>query len=494
MKRFFLSLLSLVAVLQCAIAQSEKPATLSVYPAFQNVASLIRPINKKLLPYQKHITSKSLIDLLDFISTEIDKASPSSPTDDALFYVSEQNRSMVQSLLNLAKEKGLYDTSHYQLLLSRSPLDKDLYDLHVIDLKSPVAIPTLSITNAHCGKSSDGNPVFQLSLTRDAAIAFTKLTYQEVDNNIVVLLDGKFLATMFVDSGVSTTEIEIPNEMGVVKAEEIVRRLKSTAVKEAPLKPLYRPQYVIGDTMTYRFTARKEEGKQTESHVFRFIPRLVNDKLTRIECIEDTLHAANEKEMREYEEVFQKIIDYTYDRLRKSHIMIETDLTTHTAVSTLINSKTFLKEIEEYLIENAAMFGASKEEMQGAAKQMAEEILKEVSADFTGDNMARRLPELEVMTVMDYFFSEGQTQGTCYFPCAKNLVDYTIAQANEGLVITLKTKDKDSDTEERYIYHIDKQGLIQRLEYQWIVKQEATEKDKGMSDVEAYGYLIEHTN
>ena len=213
--------------------------------------------------------------------------------------------------------------------------------------------------------------------------------------------------------------------------------------------------------------------------------------MTRIECIEDTLHAANEKEMREYEEVFQKIIDYTYDRLRKSHIMIETDLTTHTAVSTLINSKTFLKEIEEYLIENAAMFGASKEEMQGAAKQMAEELLKEVSADFTGDNMARRLPELEVMTAMDYFFSEGQTQGTCYFPCAKNLVDYTIAQANEVLVITLKTKDKDSDTEERYIYHIDKQGLIQRLEYQWIVKQEATEKDKGMSDVEAYGYLIE---
>ncbi len=45
-----------------------------------------------------------------------------------------------------------------------------------------------------------------------------------------------------------------------------------------------------------------------------------------------------------------------------------------------------------------------------------------------------------------------------------------------------------------YIYHIDKQGLIQRLEYQWIVKQEATEKDKGMSDVEAYGYLIERTN
>ena len=61
MKRFFLSLLSLVAVLQCAIAQSDKPATLSVYPASQNVASLIRPINKKLLPYQKHITSKSLI-------------------------------------------------------------------------------------------------------------------------------------------------------------------------------------------------------------------------------------------------------------------------------------------------------------------------------------------------------------------------------------------------------------------------------------------------
>ena len=85
MKRFFLSLLWLVAVLQYAIAQSDKPVTLSVYPASQNVASLIRPINKKLLPYQKHITSKSLIDLLDLISTENDTASHTSPTEEAFF-------------------------------------------------------------------------------------------------------------------------------------------------------------------------------------------------------------------------------------------------------------------------------------------------------------------------------------------------------------------------------------------------------------------------
>ena len=56
----------------------------------------------------------------------------------------------------------------------------------------------------------------------------------------------------------------------------------------------------------------------------------------------------------------------------------------------------------------------AKRKCKGAAKQMAEELLKEVSADFTGDNLARRLPELDVMTTMDYFFSEGQTQGTCY--------------------------------------------------------------------------------
>ena len=61
MKRFFLSLLLLVAVLQCAIAQSEKPATLSVYPAVKDATGLINRISEKLLPYQKHITSKSLI-------------------------------------------------------------------------------------------------------------------------------------------------------------------------------------------------------------------------------------------------------------------------------------------------------------------------------------------------------------------------------------------------------------------------------------------------
>ena len=96
--------------------------------------------------------------------------------NDAIFYVSETNKSAVLSLLNIAKEQSLYDPTHYRILLSQSLSDKDLYNLHVIDLKSPSAIPFLSFTNVRSGMSRDGNPVFLLNLTRDAASAFTKLT------------------------------------------------------------------------------------------------------------------------------------------------------------------------------------------------------------------------------------------------------------------------------------------------------------------------------
>ena len=243
MKRVILFFFLFLGLLQVSFAQNDKLVPLSVYPSVKNVASLIRSINKKLLPFKGRVASKSLVDLLGYIDSgstydsdesEADKAK-SSPTDDAIFYVSETNKSAVLSLLNIAKEQSLYDTTHYRIFLSQSLSDKNLYNLHVIDLKSPSAIPSLSFTNVRSGMSRDGNPVFLLNLTRDAASAFTKLTYDEVDNNIVFLLYGEFLTSMFVNSGVSTLKLELPQEMSADKAEEVVRHLNSSAVSEASL-------------------------------------------------------------------------------------------------------------------------------------------------------------------------------------------------------------------------------------------------------------------
>ena len=105
--------------------------------------------------------------------------------------------------------------------------------------------------------------------------------------------------------------------------------------------------------------------------------------------------------------------------------------------------------------------------------------------------MALQLPELTVMTVLDNFFLEGQTQGTCYFPCVNNLVDYTITNKDNGYVIALKSKDKNSPAFENYVYYIDKQGLIQRLEYQWTANPKAKEKNESGADGDGYSFLIE---
>jgi len=498
MKRVILFFFLFLGLLQVSFAQNDKLVPLSVYPSVKNVASLIRSINKKLLPFKGRVTSKSLIDLLGYIDSgstydseesEADKAK-NSPTDDAIFYVSETNKSAVLSLLNIAKEHSLYDTTHYRILLSQSFSDKNLYNLHVIDLKSPSAIPSLSFTDVRSGMSRDGNPVFMLNITRDAASAFTKLTYDEVDNNIVFLLYGEFLTSMFVNSGVSTLNLELPQEMSADKAEEVVRHLNLSAVSEASLAPLYRAQYVIGDTLTYRFTAKQGGSELKNSHIFQLIPRLVNDKITRIECIPDISYPMYE-EAGKSDKAFQKIIDQARYLFRKNSVMVETDLSTHTTVSKLKDQEAFSKGMESYLIANAEQYGASKEEMKMFSKQMVEELLDKQSSFFSSDNMALQLPELTVMTVLDNFFLEGQTQGTCYFPCVNNLVDYTITNKDNGYVIALKSKDKNSPAFENYVYYIDKQGLIQRLEYQWTANPKAKEKSESGADGDGYSFLIE---
>ena len=122
MKRVILFFFLFLGLLQVSFAQNDKLVPLSVYPSVKNVASLIRSMNKKLLPFKGRVTSKSLIDLLGYIDSgstydsdesEADKAK-NSPTDDAIFYVSETNKSAVLSLLNI-DSYGLDSTDRQML-------------------------------------------------------------------------------------------------------------------------------------------------------------------------------------------------------------------------------------------------------------------------------------------------------------------------------------------------------------------------------------------
>ena len=171
MKRFFLSLLSLVAVLQCAIAQSDNPATISVYPAVKDATGLINRISEKLLPYQKHITSKSLIKFMSRVPHTYTGDEGRTTKEDGnsylvnytYFYVAGTNQSKVQSLLDLAREKHLYDTTRYRFLFSSGESALEPSDLYVIDLKNPYIIPSLSFTDVRFSKGSYGDSVFKIT-------------------------------------------------------------------------------------------------------------------------------------------------------------------------------------------------------------------------------------------------------------------------------------------------------------------------------------------
>ena len=268
MKRFFLSLLLLVAVLQCAIAQSDKPATISVYPAVKDATGLINGISEKLLPYQKHITSKSLIKFMSRVphtyagdegrTTEEDR--DSYLVNYTYFYVARTDQAKVQSLLDLAREKHLYDTTRYRFLFSSGESALEPSALYVIDLKNPYIIPSLSFTDVRFSKGSYGDSVFKISLTHGAADAFTNLTYHEINNLILFLVDGKFLTSPCVRSVISTKTLELSLGFREEEGQKLLPHLKAAVVSDSAYTPLYRPQYVLGDTLAYRVSFPQSKG------------------------------------------------------------------------------------------------------------------------------------------------------------------------------------------------------------------------------------------
>ena len=475
MKRFFLSLFSLVAVLQCAIAQSDKPATISVYPAVKDATGLINRISEKLLPYQKHITSKSLIKFMSRVphtytgdkgrTTEEDR--DSYLVNYTYFYVARTDQSKVQSLLDLAREKHLYDTTRYRFLFSSGESALEPSALYVIDLKNPYIIPSLSFTDVRFSKGSYGDSVFKISLTHGAADAFTNLTYHEINNLILFLVDGKLLTSPCVRSVISTKTLELSLGFREEEGQKLLPHLKAAVVSDSAYTPLYRPQYVLGDTLTYRVSFPQSKGTAQRSHTFQLIPRLVNDSITRMECVVDSIALTIDEFFKENKE-YKDFASYFVYELRNNHFMIETDQSSHFVVPMLKDLPALSHALETYLTTHSAVVKVMGLSGHNDLEQVAERLAEAWDGFFEQGYIESILPELNVMTQLDNRFSNQQTQGTCYLYLEDKIAEYTITKMDDGLVITLTVKADKNGGAGRYTYSIDQRGLIRQLRYEAI--------------------------
>ena len=497
MKRVFLSLLSLVAVLQCAIAQSDKPATLSVYPAVKDATGLINGISEKLLPYQKHITSKSLIKFMSRVphayagdegrTTEEDR--DSYLVNYTYFYVASTDQAKVQSLLDLAREKHLYDTTHYRFLFSSGESALEPSALYAIDLKNPYIIPSLSFTDVRCSKGFYGAYVFKISLTHGAADAFTNLTYHEINNLILFLVDDKLLTSPCVRSVISTKTLELSLGFREEEGQKLLPHLKAAVVSDSAYTPLYRPQYVLGDTLTYRVSFPQDKGNAQHSHTFQLIPRLVNDSITRMECVVDSIALTIDEFFKGNKE-YKDMANYFVYELRKNHFMIETDQSSHFVVPILKDLPALSHALETYLTTHRAVVKPIMSEHDDL-EQVAERLAEAWDGFFEQGYIESILPELNVMTQLDNRFSNQQTQGTCYLYLEDKIAEYTITKMDDGLVITLTVKADKNGGAGRYTYLIDQRGLIRQLRYEAIANAKVPRNAVSPTFRVPSSYLIE---
>lgn len=498
MKRFFLSLLLLVAVLQCAIAQSDKPAIISVYPAVKDATGLINGISEKLLPYQKHITSKSLIKFMSRVphtyagdegrTTEEDR--DSYLVNYTYFYVARTDLSKVQSLLDLAREKHLYDTTHYRFLFSTGESALEPSALYAIDLKNPYIIPSLSFTDVRCSRGFYGDSVFKISLTHGAADAFTNLTYHEIHNVILFLVDGKLLTSPYVRCVVSTKTLELSFGFSEEEGQKLLPHLKAAAVSDSAYTPLYRPQYVLGDTLTYRVSFPQSKGTAQRSHTFQLIPRLVNDSITRMECVVDSIALTIDEFFKENKE-YKDFASYFVYELRNNHFMIETDQSSHFVVPMLKDLPALSHALETYFTTHSAVVKVMGLSGHNDLEQVAERLAEAWDGFFEQGYIESILPELNVMTQLDNRFSNQQTQGTCYLYLEDKIAEYTITKMDDGLVITLTVKADKNGGAGRYTYSIDQRGLIRQLRYEAIANAKAPRNAVSPTFRVPSSYLIE---
>ena len=371
MKRIIFVLSVFVSCLQPTIAQSLKPVQISFYPVLHDPHELLKSISDKLLPYQKHITTRPLEKYFGRFNDEIynnedageadstaafkkrfgtlpdtegyvaaaaaeaaDNGEDVAATQTSYVQVNPQDENTVMKLLKLAREKQLYDTSRYMFGFGLNRMMGDWSILCALDKKSPYAIPSASFTAVHKEESSEGSVTGSLKLTRQDAKRLVRLYNNPQKDDVYMVIDGELRWPVDKENVPINRRISFWQEAkNVSDGNLFMKRLQASVVKEPPYKPLLPSQYRVGDTLTYRIKIDSDMDWITGTHTFKLVPLAVGD-VYQIECIVEGLDVkqpswASSAYDRELNNLEVKVLK----QMLKQHFIIETsNLTGETSV------------------------------------------------------------------------------------------------------------------------------------------------------------------
>lgn len=512
MKRTFLLLL-LACCLQTVRAQGVKPAHVSVYPVPADLPEVISAVSEKLLPVQGKITETPLMELLthELYIPGSDPAGPThptcppSPSDDeesdaedtasweddmdsvvvdsaaydtegkdkgvsTVFIVNRTDSAKVEALLALAREKGFYDASRYRYFFQLDGLSNTQLYLYIADMKSPYAIPSVQYTDVwseDARKNSDDNPwLFSLNMNRTSRDAFALLSHRRISD----------VAAIFVDDEPVAIPRPIPEEHydgslllvcnpADAKRSRLYDRLKAGVTHVPESAPLFRPQYVVGDTLTYRVTWPKPYEGNSPDHTFRLVPLLSTDSLCRLELIADTVFSSSEEDL-EFHGFRIPIGEYR-KLLRRNHFVIVYKPASNDTGIELKDKERFAKELMKMLMRQApAWKKAHRRESGDTAEEVAMVMTFYIVNGVDLWDFYPSMPELQMMTTFNNRFSAGQTSGEYFFDRFEGVVNYHIAHTGQGTVISLRSEeDRFYPTKNSMEVHVDTKGLIEKIEY-----------------------------
>ena len=481
MKRISLLLLMLISCLQMSMAQALKPVQISFYPVVHDPHELLKSISDKLLPYQKNITKRPLEKYFGRFNDEIYgnqnaaeadstaafkkrfgtlpdtdgyvAAAAAEATDngeDVAFHmnsyvqVNPQDEKIVMRLLNLAREKQLYDTSRYIFGFGINELMDDWLILCALDKQSPYAMPTASFTAVRKDEISDGSVTGTLRLTRQDAKRLVKLynnpqkddVYMAIDNKLQWPIDKKNVP---VNRRVSFFQ-EIKN---VAEGQLFMKRMQASVVKEPTYKPLLPSQYTVGDTLTYRIKVDCEMKWITGTHTFKLVPLVVNNDLCRLECIVEGLDVKlPDWQTGAYDKELNKLEAKTLQQMLKQHFIIEANNLTGETNVEVKDQKMFdqwYKNLKRWCQEdwkrNRKFSSVTDETMRTTE---GENILYHLDNFIKDGSFIQYMPELTAMIGLEMHFDEGETTGREYFDLLGDYGTYNISKDKQGLVVSLK--------------------------------------------------------
>lgn len=481
MKRISLLLLMLISCLQMSMAQALKPVQISFYPVVHDPHELLKSISDKLLPYQKHITTRPLVKYFGRFNDEIygnQNAAEADSTaafkkrfgtlpdtdgyvaaaaadaadngEDVAFHmnsyvqVNPQDEKIVMRLLNLAREKQLYDTSRYIFGFGINELMDDWLILCALDKQSPYAIPTASFTAVRKDEISDGSVTGTLRLTRQDAKRLVKLYNNPQRDDVYMAIDDKLQWPIDKKNVPVNRRVSFFQEIkNVAEGQLFMKRMQASVVKEPTYSPLLPSQYTVGDTLTYRIKVDCEMKWITGTHTFKLVPLVVNNDLCRLECIVEGLDVKlPDWQTGAYDKELNKLEAKTLQQMLKQHFIIEANNLTGETNVEVKDQKMFdqwYKNLKRWCQEdwkrNRKFSRVTDETMRTTE---GENILYHLDNFIKDGSFIQYMPELTAMIGLEMHFDEGETTGREYFDLLGDYGTYNISKDKQGFVVSLK--------------------------------------------------------